>query len=370
MESVVLEEKKGVFIPSFDGIRGFGVICVLTAHCFPFINPFQIGWIAMDFFFVLSGFLITGILVDTVEKKNYLKNYLGRRILRVFPLYYLFLIIMFIIVPFGFPKLLDQYGYLESHQIWFWFYSQNWLFSIEGFPHKLYMSHLWSMAVEEQFYIFWPFLVWLLRGKKLIYFCLAAIPFAILFRTFGGRLGYVFPFQYVNTLARMDSLLIGALVFLILRHYKSLLVKIALPLFILSLVTFLTIVAILKATYFAKLVPAYTIVDLLGASCIIFCLSNTNNWIKSFFSLPPFTYLGKFSYGTYIFHYPLYLVLYEHYALTASFGIKVLVGIIAIVISFLLAWLSFYYFETPFLKLKKYFVNKVEMPQKNTMAYE
>jgi len=367
MAFIQLEEKKGGYIPSFDGIRGIGVICVLAAHCFPFINIFQIGWVAMDFFFVLSGFLITGILVDSLEKRNYLKNYLGRRVLRVFPLYYLFLVLMFLVIPNIFPGILDQYAYLESKQIWFWLYAQNWLFSFEGFPHKLYMTHLWSMAVEEQFYLFWPILVWLLRGKKLLFFCLLAIPFSIFFRIYGYHWGMVFPFPYVNTLSRMDSLLIGALVFLMLRHYKSLLEYLALPVFIYTFLGLGLCIFVLKATYFEKLVPAYTIVDLLAGSCLVFCLSTGPNWIQQFFSIKAFTYIGRYSYGTYIFHYPIYLVLFEKFGLQASFPIKVLIGLISIFISFGLALLSFRYFETPFLKLKKYFVNAPALPITQTV---
>ena len=357
MPLITLEEKKGTYIESFDGIRGIGVICVLAAHCFPFINIFQIGWVAMDYFFVLSGFLITGILVDSVEKKNYLKNYLGRRVLRVFPVYYLFLILMFLIIPNIFPALFDQYGYLQSKQIWFWLYAQNWLFSFEGFPNKLYLSHLWSMAVEEQFYLFWPFIIWFLRGKKLIYFCVLAIPFAFFFRLYGGNWGLVFPFQYVNTLSRMDSLLIGALIFLLLRYHKNLLEVLALPVFIITVLGLMACIYILKATYFAKLVPAYSLVDFMAGASLVFCISRTSNWIKRFFSIPFFVFVGKYSYGTYMVHYPLYLVLYERYGVHASTPIKIIIGIFSILLSFGLAVLSFHFFETPFLKLKKYFVN-------------
>src|SRR3979409_1142111 len=87
------------YYPVLDGIRGFAILLVVFYHNFGFINYFFFGWLGVDLFFVLSGFLITDILLKTLTNKNYLTNFYMRRILRIFPLYYLSLILFLIILP-------------------------------------------------------------------------------------------------------------------------------------------------------------------------------------------------------------------------------------------------------------------------------
>src|SRR5687767_13351351 len=119
--------------PALDGLRGLAILLVVTFHNFGFIDEFIFGWLGVDLFFVLSGFLITGILLKTVGAPHYLRNFFARRILRIFPLYYLSLIIFLVILPLvGIYK--NELAYYTQHQWWLWLYLQNWLYSFYFTP--------------------------------------------------------------------------------------------------------------------------------------------------------------------------------------------------------------------------------------------
>src|SRR5688572_7114217 len=149
-------------IPALDGLRGIAVLIVLGFHIFP--NHVKFGWAGVDLFFVLSGFLITGILLESKGTPNYYRNYLAKRTLRIFPLYYFFLIVFFIVFPLvGYSDSIYNYDYLSSTQSWYWLYIQNWrIFFDPHYPGEDIISHFWSLAIEEQFYIFWPLVIYLI----------------------------------------------------------------------------------------------------------------------------------------------------------------------------------------------------------------
>src|SRR3954465_15445966 len=112
--------------PALDGLRGVACLLVVCYHNFPVLHGYLFfGWLAMDIFFVLSGFLITDILLNTFGEKNYLKNFYARRILRVFPLYYTSLIFFLLVLPL-FRNLPVQIDYFVHNQAWFWTFFQNW----------------------------------------------------------------------------------------------------------------------------------------------------------------------------------------------------------------------------------------------------
>src|SRR5206468_651405 len=156
-------------------LRGLAILLVIAFHTLRvtgkegLIGRFgaaiqDSGWIGVDLFFVLSGFLITGILLDSLGKPGYFRNFFARRTLRIFPLYYAVLTVSLFLVPalIGLQRLPELYHRLLENQLWLWTYAANYLqatgrHTLPGF------GHFWSLAIEEQFYLLWPFVVYLGR---------------------------------------------------------------------------------------------------------------------------------------------------------------------------------------------------------------
>jgi peptidoglycan/LPS O-acetylase OafA/YrhL len=215
-------------MPQLDALRAFAILAVILhnagakglehpAGIFVKLVEFAAttGWVGVQLFFVLSGFLITGILVDGRGDPHQLRNFYMRRVLRIFPLYYAFLFIAFVLLPLiGIMPTWLEVSY--THQFWYWTYLINWA---EPFLGTVELGHIWSLAVEEQFYILWPILVIAVRRRTLAYVCLGLILSAIVTRIllihhdpeFASKAAYMF------TIARWDSLALGALLALALR---------------------------------------------------------------------------------------------------------------------------------------------------------
>ncbi len=351
-------------LPHLDGIRGLAIILVLLYHCFFDFGITRIGWVGVNLFFLLSGYLITNILLQTKNNKHYFKNFFLRRSLRIFPLYYLFLVIIFFLISIFFPFLTGNFNYYNDHQVWFWLYIQNWLYALDGFPDNYFLHHLWSLAVEEQFYLFWPFVVFFIPARKLLYVNFLFIIFANIFRFYlGQQLGYVFPYQYVHLFSCMDALLWGAVLanlqqLNILDRYK----KVVIFIFLLTLILIGGFIAFKRSLFFEQLIPLFPIINLFFACVLYFSIGNFkySETINRFLSKKSLTWFGKYSYGLYIYHYPVYLALINgivYFSITNSqtLGNKVFIGIVAVVLSALLAYLSYHFYEKRFLKLKDKF---------------
>src|SRR5579863_7613015 len=158
-------------LPSLDGLRGVAVLLVLIGH-FAYVPialkgiPGKIfalthaGWTGVELFFVLSGFLITGILLDSKGAENYVSSFYIRRALRILPLYYGAVLVAFVLLPLlgraGLPGLSPEFN---PDQLWYWFYAGNWAWNWNHCYQPF--AHFWSLAVEEQFYLAWPWIVWM-----------------------------------------------------------------------------------------------------------------------------------------------------------------------------------------------------------------
>jgi peptidoglycan/LPS O-acetylase OafA/YrhL len=157
-------------IPALDGLRGIAILSVMLLHFTNAIaalpgsptsaarSVFGWGWTGVDLFFVLSGFLITGILLDSKGHPLYFRSFYARRALRIFPLYYAALFLFFV-VPRAIPSVPATYSFAWHDQRWFWFYLGN--FHPLGPDAKQFIGQFWSLAIEEQFYLVWPLLIWL-----------------------------------------------------------------------------------------------------------------------------------------------------------------------------------------------------------------
>lgn len=212
-----------IHYPALDGLRGLAILLVMTGH-FTRIEfdglagvPFDIlreaGWTGVDLFFVLSGFLITGILLRTKGKVGYFHRFYVHRALRIVPLYYFLLLMYTTVLPLVLPA---DNPYIPKpwirEPVWYWtFLSNFFMFNLGKFPDEV-MSVSWSLAVEEQFYLVWPLVVLLCSRRRLLQCCLVIIGSAVVTRLSLFLLGANFMQMFVYTFARMDSLAVGALV--------------------------------------------------------------------------------------------------------------------------------------------------------------
>jgi len=173
-------------VPALDGLRGIAILMVMLFH-FVYLDPTRVlgpfgliglylryGYTGVNLFFVLSGFLISGILLDAKSEPHYFRNFYARRILRIFPLYYGYLIVALVL-----GRAFSYYGSttlrLEAQsQVWLWTYTSN---LCEAF-HQHYFDmfrHFWSLAVEEQFYLVWPVVILLAPRRRLTWICIGGV---------------------------------------------------------------------------------------------------------------------------------------------------------------------------------------------------
>ncbi len=214
-------------IPALDGIRGIAVLFILIYHCSDFRAANIVDdyffmfthsmWVGVDLFFVLSGFLITSILISTKDCVNYFKSFYLRRALRIFPLYYLFVAFSILVIP-QITYLSQLVGHdVGSKQWWYWFYLSNFLAAKEAALRHLFLSPTWSLAIEEQFYLLWPFVVWVCSLRWLTLVSAGLILFAALLRVLLFQLDVPANSIYVLTFTRMDTIAMGALVACLLK---------------------------------------------------------------------------------------------------------------------------------------------------------
>ena len=214
-------------IKSLDGLRGIAILLVMVFHQIvvegatdfdrAFLGLFDFGWCGVDLFFVLSGFLITGILLDTRQEVGYFKKFYARRFLRIFPIYYALLAFSLLILPmFDHPKVAN-FGRIGGDEFYYIVYLQNFAIAMANtFRHGI-LDVTWSLAIEEQFYIVWPFVVILFSRKSLLKFCGILFISSFLIRSVYLLMdGFSLP-AYVLTPMRLEGLVAGAGVAAIIR---------------------------------------------------------------------------------------------------------------------------------------------------------
>src|SRR5882762_4814287 len=211
-------------IPVLDGLRGIAILLVMVYHFWFYGFAFGrqtilermyshtagVGWIGVDLFFVLSGFLITGILYDSRNDPHYYRVFYARRTIRIFPLYYAFLALFCGIVPMalGFlhhPEVAPSHDSTTA-KLFVWSYTLNWYEGFKGFSIvSASLQHFWSLSIEEQFYLAWPFLVLTLTRRRLLSLCGVLVLLAFVLRAVLLRLQLT-DAAYAWTFCRTDSL--------------------------------------------------------------------------------------------------------------------------------------------------------------------
>lgn len=365
-------------IAALDGLRGLAVLGVMATHLvagdlshLPVLLtvPLSMGVAGVDLFFVLSGFLITGILRDSLGDAAYFRRFYARRVLRIFPLYYgvlLFLILL------SHPLQIRWNGVQWSLLL----YLQNTHFlfpSLVTFHNHFFsVDHFWSLAVEEQFYLVWPLLIARVRSQRhVLALCAGGMVFSLFLRIYCLGIGYGFDWVNRNTLCRTDELLAGAALALLIRSQSGeRVISMAKPVLIgaLALESGQRIAGWWlqrhgsSSTWTDACLTSfhYTWTLLIAVSLIACCLRPASR-LRSVFEWKYLRSFGKYSYGLYVLHLVLLpgitLLLLE--PLRNWTGNRVLprflIGMIAFCLSCVAAYGSFHLYEKRFLRLKRFF---------------
>ncbi len=347
------------YYKKIDGLRFIAILLVLLEHFTPISSLISAGYFGVDLFFVMSGFLITGILLkpnDNSFGSNYFK-FLGRRTLRIFPIYYLTILVLWLV---GHPVVVEYLG-------WFLTYSYNYAWPLYGIANNS-VNHFWSLAVEEQFYLFWPIVVILLRnkGNYLFVVMMVIIVFGYSQMVFKS-IEVMNIYNLVGLPTRMASLVLGSLGALMAtrgllpdRFFNN------------SKVEFFVFVVLVIA-----LATDLSVKPLVLGLCSFYIVLKAAYYkfsiapIENFLNRTSIVKIGTLAYGIYIFHMPMeeYLTRYLFDPIWMSIDFSSL-GVLEklrwqswiikfpvySVLSVMLAYLSFERIEKPILKLKdKYF---------------
>jgi peptidoglycan/LPS O-acetylase OafA/YrhL len=376
------------YVPALDGVRGLAILAVMLCHFTWYASPPDLvgrlaietlrgGRYGVDLFFVLSGYLITGILYDAKRDRHYFRNFYGRRVLRIFPLYYAVLTLIFIVGPLLIRWDRPGEAAIVRAQGWLWLYATNLKNAFAG-PEffqqgRLWVGHFWSLAIEEQFYLIWPVIILVLSRADAMRLCLALIIGAPLLRV-GLYRSLPFPEGlYVTvyfTLCKLDTLALGALLALAARSHSE----------TRSYARYAPVVAIVAALLLAPLVvikpdkvgtvgaivesAKLSIVCVMCGALVVHAVRrNGSGSSGKFFVHPGMRFLGKYSYGIYIFHdlcTPLFDGRLSATSLTRALRIPWYAGFaahlaLAFGLSIALALASWNLLEKHMLKLKRFF---------------
>jgi peptidoglycan/LPS O-acetylase OafA/YrhL len=324
---------------------------------FHFFHDFTFGWVGVDLFFVLSGFLITGKLVESIGQRRYFFSFYIRRILRIVPLYYFVLIIFFVLLPvFASSYVSESMQQLIKDQFYYWTFSINFIEAKDGWPANITLIHFWSLACEMQFYLVWPFVIILVKNdikKRMLLwvFIILAIVFRIYFTEY---FSLHLVSRYVLLFSRIDAFAIGGLAYYYLSSPAGpakRMPPLALSGFSLAIILFLSFRYKLNWHYTNEPVQwiGYTLNAFFwGGILMFYCATNMkSNVISGLFAR-----IGKYSYAMYVFHLPLWIFLEKFFETHRPSFPHWLLGISAFIITFLLAWLSYHLYEKYFLRMK------------------
>ena len=356
------------YIPQFDGLRGVAILMVLIGHsgfleALPHLGGLEYTRFGVDLFFVLSGFLITGILLDAKGSEHYFRNFYARRALRICPLYYVILFLAFVVTPLLAPSTKPEAGVWPA----FVFYVQNIaLLHRDTYPFGL--GATWSLAVEEQFYLTWPLLVFLLKRRALALVSVSFVFVSLSLRLAGYYHDAPSGFIHQFTLSRLDAIALGSLAALWLRSPSCTLdrwrtrayqfLARGLAGVILARILMHRNSSIVGYTFLGM-----TFAGLLGVSLVSDARSSllgrslSAGWLR---------YIGKTSYGIYLLHYPLFLVwerliASENFLLSNPLARNLVAFAGQMFLTILAASISWRFFEKPILQLKKQFPSGSEM---------
>jgi peptidoglycan/LPS O-acetylase OafA/YrhL len=372
--------RAGARIPTLDGLRGLAILLVLFHHfvIYARIRPeilldqgirssMLAGWIGVDLFFVLSGFLITGILIDAKGSPGYFRNFYARRSLRIFPLYYGVLALAFFLVPLVLTTG-DSFAQFHSSQAWYWSYLVNVKIAVDGWGAFYALDHFWSLAVEEQFYLVWPLAIYFLASRGIARLCVGCFVAALVVR-FGLVHQNEALAAYVLAPARMDALAAGGFLAVVARMagglepWRGAATRILIASGTALSVLFFWKRGLPELDAFVA-TAGYSLIAILFAALLTLAVTaSPRSIVHRALTSRPLTYLGRYSYGLYVFHQPI-MIGFGHYFFTAGDIPRVLgsqmPGLIAFAavtgaLSLVVSIVSWHLFESYFLALKDRF---------------
>lgn len=286
--------------PALDGLRGIALLGVFGFHLYGYLGRYVLlGFTGVALFFVLSGFLITGILIDTRDAENFFRSFYTRRALRIFPLYYWTLLILFFLLPAFAPTAAIP---PPHDRIYYFFYLNNCISLLHQSNNLRYVGHFWSLAVEEQFYWAWPLFIFVLSPKHLKWAIVALIAV--------GIAAWIYLFYFATspdagrlTLAALPSLMVGAACAVWVR--KSLFVRL-----LTKGANFYAPVAVGLFMLFAFLRDKHSLILYLSSGialdlsflCALLAALFGSRPVRLLFEFPPLRRVGRYSYGMYVYH--------------------------------------------------------------------
>jgi len=355
-------------IREFDGLRGLAILAVLIHHFWPSSGALaswshlaHLGWVGVDLFFVISGCLITGILLDTRDHAGSLRNFYARRVIRIVPLYYVVVVAAFVVIP-------RLQGTSEFHEQsgspwWYLLYLGNVRESLLGHEPAYVLAVTWSLCIEEQFYLLFPLVVALLRPARLRVFLWSLVAFAPLFRLITAL---AWPenerIQYLATPSRFDVLALGCLIALSFRGHGRLpgpaTVRMLLPLALVGCAIAFMAGGLDRTTFFGRTL-GYSLVDITSFALVLWVLQRRGSASVAWLRFPPLCGLGVLCYGIYLLQRPAQVLAGKAIAWMmpglelAGTGWGLVLFPLTAVLAALASW---YLLERPILGLKRLFV--------------
>jgi peptidoglycan/LPS O-acetylase OafA/YrhL len=375
-DSTVAAAPRGGHLLPLDGVRGLAILIVII-HNSAWIGGESrsflmklttaitaTGWLGVSLFFTLSGFLITGILLDTKHKPAYFQSFYLRRTLRIFPLYYAVIAFTVFVAPLiaWSPHWIDS---VFRTQWLYWLYITNWFLPFGSLIWGL--STFWSLAVEEQFYLLWPLVVRYVTSRRLLFLCLGVIVATPFIRLALRMAGLPADVNYFWTITRWDALFAGALVAILLRDvawreslrwWQGRVAAVAGA----ALIVLVGLQHGFHSDGLGTQVIGQSLIAILSACLIAYAVEegpSAKRRLQAFLSFGALRTLGKYSYAMYIFHFPIHMLLTPYAEAwvqgadtPARFARVALYVSTVLGLSFLAALVSWRLIEKPFLDLK------------------
>jgi peptidoglycan/LPS O-acetylase OafA/YrhL len=374
--------------PALDGLRAVAFLMVFAQH----YRLMPWGWAGVDVFFVLSGFLITGILFDTRDQVHRVRNFYIRRTLRIFPLYYGLMLVFAVAYPLFhwrwdwafllWPAYLGNFCRAVHPYVFRSPLEMLADFQLVSATHNvtLYLGHFWSLCVEEQFYLIWPWVVfWVRDRKKLLYICLACIVICPAARVIANHTLPQFMLDqevlYRWTPFRVDALLIGGFIALVRRgttpRWLPAAARIGFGVLLGALLLWLALNPYARHGPEGYVYPAWeftwglVFVDAISACLIVMALARDSITYR-ILNVRPLRWIGQISYGAYVFHDILHdefsrIILLLHLRHT-----RVPTVALALTFTLLAAWASYHLFEMRFIALKDRWTRREPVPSLET----